>query len=193
MPIDEQGQPMNPLNLLNLPQAGCSPSSADPNPHPQRHAARPVHQLVSGYGRQRQRERCSRRSLILSHTLPCSRRPPRLAGGRTHPAARTAGRRRSEWSTLARRKRPSGFITGRPCLLNVGPSTGCIPERCDILRSHVVRQIAFAAGRITRSGRLSIVDYFNIQPLYWSMLSRVTSCDGIKITSCAGGLPCRIS
>ena len=31
----------------------CPPPPADPNPHPRRHAARPVHHLVSGHARQR--------------------------------------------------------------------------------------------------------------------------------------------
>ena len=54
-------------------KVGRPPAPADPNQNPRRHAARPVHPMVSGHGRQRQSSLGSRhRSLIISHTLPCS-------------------------------------------------------------------------------------------------------------------------
>jgi hypothetical protein len=54
------------------------------------------------------------------------------------------------------------------------------------------RPLEVGLGNVETSAGARL-DYFAVQPLYWSMLSRVTRCDGIKITSCAGGLPCRIS
>ena len=57
------------------------PAPADPNPHPRRHAARPVHLLVSGHARQRwsaSTPRC--RSLSSPHGFWCSLERPRVPG-----------------------------------------------------------------------------------------------------------------
>jgi hypothetical protein len=39
----------------------------------------------------------------------------------------------------------------------------------------------------------AILAYFDVHPLYWATLSRVINSEGMRTTSCAGFLPCRIS
>src|SRR4051794_40757090 len=45
--------PCYPIAADAVVQERCPPPPADPDPHPRRYAARPVHQLVSGHARQR--------------------------------------------------------------------------------------------------------------------------------------------
>ena len=57
-------------------EAGRPPAPADPNQSSRRHAARPVHHLVSGHGCQRQPSPSSRHcGLSISQALTCSPRP----------------------------------------------------------------------------------------------------------------------
>src|SRR3954465_8660271 len=58
-------------------EAGRPPAPADPNQSSRRHAARPVHHLVSGHGCQRQPSPSSRHGgLSISQALTCSRDQP---------------------------------------------------------------------------------------------------------------------